>query len=241
VERRLKERLTGAAVLILLAVIFIPMILDTSVQDEIRITESNIPPRPQPMTSPRPLPAESAPPVSLLPPAAEDRAVTDISGPESPEQTIPADIIGIPDSDMITQRPQATVAPSTPPAPTPPTAPAPSTSPAPTPPTTPAPAPAAAPAPPVPGPADTASRPTASALEAWVVQLGSFASQENASSLVQQLQKEGYPAFLEELKSSSGVVYRVRVGPEVLRADAEKIQENLRTKLKLEGIVLRYP
>jgi DedD protein len=59
--------------------------------------------------------------------------------------------------------------------------------------------------------------PETTGLTAWVVQLGSFSSQENASGLVKQLQKEGYPAFLEQLDSGNGVVYRVRVGPEVLQ------------------------
>jgi DedD protein len=45
-ERRLKERLTGAAVLVMLAVIFIPMVLDNSPESVNRITETNIPPRP---------------------------------------------------------------------------------------------------------------------------------------------------------------------------------------------------
>ncbi|MFT7458394.1 MAG: DedD protein, partial [Planctomycetota bacterium] len=45
-ERRLKERLIGAAVLVMLAVIFIPMILDDSSETDVTITETNIPTRP---------------------------------------------------------------------------------------------------------------------------------------------------------------------------------------------------
>ena len=46
-ERRLKERLIGAAVLAMLAVIFIPMILDDSAQTNAPITKTNIPPPPK--------------------------------------------------------------------------------------------------------------------------------------------------------------------------------------------------
>ncbi|MFQ5659355.1 MAG: SPOR domain-containing protein [Gammaproteobacteria bacterium] len=45
-ERRLKERLIGAAVLVMLAVIFIPMLLDDSRQVDSTITHTNIPAKP---------------------------------------------------------------------------------------------------------------------------------------------------------------------------------------------------
>ncbi len=68
-QRRLKERLIGAAVLVMLAVIFIPMLLDNSAQKETEITETNIPPRPdtqfssriKPLTDPPPSPLETVP------------------------------------------------------------------------------------------------------------------------------------------------------------------------------------
>ncbi len=46
---------------------------------------------------------------------------------------------------------------------------------------------------------------------------------------------------MEPLKTTVKTVYRVRVGPELLRADADKILANIKSKMKLEGIVLRYP
>ena len=45
-EQQLKERLIGATVLVTVAVIMIPIILDDSVQKDVTITETNIPPRP---------------------------------------------------------------------------------------------------------------------------------------------------------------------------------------------------
>ena len=45
-EHRLKERLIGAAVLVMLAVIFIPMILNNASRNDTAITETNIPKRP---------------------------------------------------------------------------------------------------------------------------------------------------------------------------------------------------
>ena len=37
-------------------------------------------------------------------------------------------------------------------------------------------------------------------LSAWIIQLGSFTSEENAQSLNEKLRKSGYPAFVEPLK-----------------------------------------
>ena len=76
---------------------------------------------------------------------------------------------------------------------------------------------------------------------AWVVQLGSFSSQENASNLNLKLREAGYPAFVEPLKRQGGMAYRVRVGPELLRSDAQKMKEKLASELKIDGIVIRYP
>ncbi|MEX2353732.1 MAG: hypothetical protein WD709_06050, partial [Gammaproteobacteria bacterium] len=94
-ERRLKERLTGAAVLILLAVIFIPMILDNSVQDETRITESNIPPGPE-----TELVTRTIPPEPRNTPAEERTEVvdagsggsTDVDEADTPDEKVPASI-----------------------------------------------------------------------------------------------------------------------------------------------------
>jgi len=46
VEERLKRRLVGAVVLVSLAVIFLPMLLEQEQMGEVRIESSNIPPRP---------------------------------------------------------------------------------------------------------------------------------------------------------------------------------------------------
>jgi len=62
----------------------------------------------------------------------------------------------------------------------------------------------------------------------WVVQLGSFASQANADRLAGQLKSRGYKAFVSRLDTGSRTRYRVRVGPEQERAQAENLAERLR-------------
>ncbi len=77
---------------------------------------------------------------------------------------------------------------------------------------------------------------------AWVVQVGSFSSAKNAHALRDKLRKLGHATFVEAVKDKAGKsVYRVRVGPEVRRELAEKLQQRLVRDAKLEGIVLRYP
>ena len=76
---------------------------------------------------------------------------------------------------------------------------------------------------------------------AWVIQLASFASSANASSLETRLKSSGYSAFVEKVLGEEGYVYRVRVGPELLRADAEALRDKLDAEVKLQGMVVRYP
>lgn len=78
-------------------------------------------------------------------------------------------------------------------------------------------------------------------LAAWVVQVGSFSARDNAQQLSEKLVGLGFSAFVEEGTSGEGRIYRVRIGPELKRSNAEAIQTQLAEKAKLEGVVLRYP
>ena len=216
-ERRLKERLIGAAVLVMLAVIFIPMVLDNNSDTDVKIEKSNIPERPEENFNSRivplqksdltPLPEQE---VEKEPVLAEVEAEKPLKAPEKVEeqtveeqvkpaepQAVPEDVALVP--DKVVQQ-EASIATGS-------------------------------------ARAGTGAVGTA----AWVVQLGSFSSKDNASALNEKLRKAGYPAFVEPLKRSSGVAYRVRVGPELKRSNAEKLQKKLNKEMKIEGIVVRYP
>ncbi len=75
----------------------------------------------------------------------------------------------------------------------------------------------------------------------WVVQVGSFNQQANAIALRDKLRKHKYTAFVESIKGSSSTAYRVRVGPHVLRSDAEAQQASLAKQLNVKGVVLAHP
>ncbi|MEX2122436.1 MAG: SPOR domain-containing protein [Woeseia sp.] len=68
---------------------------------------------------------------------------------------------------------------------------------------------------------------TESATGMWAVQLGSFSDQANAERLAAELRKNGYAAFLSQLKTSSGSLNRVRVGPQKDRESAEAVASKL--------------
>ncbi|MBT5231822.1 MAG: hypothetical protein HOM11_16280 [Methylococcales bacterium] len=75
----------------------------------------------------------------------------------------------------------------------------------------------------------------------WVIQVGSFASANNAHGLTQKLQKLGYQAFEENIKTKKGEIVRVRVGPEIDIQKAKRIRGEIKSRMKLNGLVVQYP
>ena len=83
-------------------------------------------------------------------------------------------------------------------------------------------------------------QPVTSATGMWAVQLGSFSSKENAEKLAADLRKQGYAAFLSQLQTASGVLHRVRIGPQKDRASAEEMAARL-LKVDIKGQVVPHP
>lgn len=75
---------------------------------------------------------------------------------------------------------------------------------------------------------------------AWVIQLGSFSNQTNATSLVQQLQTHGFNAYMRKSNTHHGVLTRVLIGPETQRAKAQDILNQLNQKMHLKGVIVPY-
>lgn len=78
-------------------------------------------------------------------------------------------------------------------------------------------------------------------LSGWVVQVGWFSGQENAQNLRDRLRGAGFTAFMEQDVIGGKRGYRVRVGPELERADANALRERLKESLGVEGIVMAHP
>jgi DedD protein len=200
-HQRLKERLVGAAVLIVIAVVFIPMLL-TGPIDADSITKTNIPERPTEKFNSRLIPITN--PVTAntstigddttteQPPVAED--IKDEIAAKSADNLPKNSELGKSTKNRVKETPE-----------------------------------------------NKTVKDKQVGLTAWVVQLGSFSSKVNADKLNLTLRKSGFPAFVEPLEQNKEIVYRVRVGPELLRADADALLKKIKENTKLDGIVLNYP
>lgn len=205
-ERHLKERLTGATVLVLFGVIFIPMVLDNSSETQ-KSVRTVLTPKQNTEYQSRiiPVEGESVPEKNLQPIQVDSGNSIQKTRPVIPVKEVPesnnepaglnVNISAITTSNIdIEEQTETTIVPN-----------------------------------------------NSEGLSAWVIQLGSFTNQINAESLVSKLQLEGYPAYIEELIDNSESIYRVRVGPELNREDAEKLQQTLISHTGIKGIILSYP
>jgi cell division septation protein DedD len=62
----------------------------------------------------------------------------------------------------------------------------------------------------------------------WMVQLGVFRIQANAEHLAQELKGQGFHTLVSEISGSGGPLWRVRAGPVAERAAAEQLSARLR-------------
>ncbi|HEX2492333.1 MAG TPA: SPOR domain-containing protein [Steroidobacter sp.] len=85
-------------------------------------------------------------------------------------------------------------------------------------------------------PAATANAPQVSA-GGWVVQLGSFSKQATADRLAAEVRAAGRSAFVMPVRSGAVTLYRVRVGPMQERARAEAALNALKAKAPGAAIV----
>jgi DedD protein len=96
------------------------------------------------------------------------------------------------------------------------------------------------------GPAPTAATtpvetvspsPISPARAAWAVQLGSFASKDNAEILLHQLKAQGFAAYMSAGGSGAAPRYRVRIGPLSDREAAERTAARLKSLGRVSSLV----
>ena len=92
---------------------------------------------------------------------------------------------------------------------------------------------------PPPAPEEKALKP--GPLGSWVVQAGSFSSEQNALRLRDKLRDAGFVTQVEKARVAGKSHDRVRVGPFLVRADAENSEKQLLDKFSIKGRVLSYP
>ena len=220
----LKQRLVGAAVLVALAVIFVPMLLEAPEPESTPAGQLSldVPARPDLALQTRDVPLTLPPPAADVPQAGSTAAETD------PNAVATVDIDSAPRIDALDDGSAAPSAPApapampvpaTPPAPTTPPPAAPRAQPA-APPAASEPVTAAPPKPVAPAPAQ-APTPPAAASGRFVVNLGSYSNLDNAEALRKRLATRGYPLRSERIEVDGKPAQRLRAGPFRTRAEAE--------------------
>lgn len=195
----LKQRLLGAAVLIALAVIVVPMIMSGSAPKksaELETSSLAIPPAPDREFQQRVLPVDAAAQRPTAPaPSGDTIATVDTANAPAAAPTPAPVATTAPLANATTTESVPKPAPSTPSKPTP--------------------APVAA------TPEPVKPTPGQAANGRFFVHLGVYAATKNADDLVATLKKDGFPAFAEASEYQGKHGERVRVGPFEDRAAAE--------------------
>lgn len=222
----IKHRVAGAALLVFIAVIVLPLILDG---------------HPEGLQPPEAVaPADRAPPEEFVSKIQPLSMPTTTHGDPGAAQGTPAGE-GLPERKASAPAPAGAPEPST--AERPKRAPvAAVASPA---------APKVAPAAPQAAPdeqADTGERspPTkvpaaAPARRGWVVQVGVFSKPDNASRLVAQLRDAGFSAQASPTDTQSGAVTKVWVGPFDERVRAARVRADIEKAVGQKGFIAAYP
>lgn len=76
---------------------------------------------------------------------------------------------------------------------------------------------------------------------AFAVQVAVLSDVTKANAQRDSLRATGYAAFVEKLNTENGSVYRLRIGPEADRADAEKIRTAVKQRFGYDAIIVDYP
>ncbi len=206
-ETTLKQRLIGAAVIIALAVIFVPMILDGSGQEESVALNMEVPPEPTftfDSNLPDPKALDELPPMGMnessdepevnaeenkkLEPAIDEPAVenkaVEINKEAEPAPVVQAKVIEATENHIETNP----------------------------------------------------------ALSAWAIQVAAFGEKSKALALQERLLASNLSAFTESSGSGDKSVYRVKVGPELKRENADKLRDKIEKEHGLKGsFVTKHP
>jgi DedD protein len=76
--------------------------------------------------------------------------------------------------------------------------------------------------------------------QAWVIQLGSFRHKNNVNELLGKLKKNGYTTFTKPIKTKTGMLTKVFIGPELRKNALEKKLPLLKKLTNVQGKVSRF-
>lgn len=76
--------------------------------------------------------------------------------------------------------------------------------------------------------------------DAWVLQVASLSSNASAVKLRDQLQSQGYKAYIRSIKIANGEAHRVYIGPKLDKAETLQLKQEVDKKLKVNSLVLPF-
>lgn len=75
----------------------------------------------------------------------------------------------------------------------------------------------------------------------WAVQLAAVSSRADANALRDKLRANGFDGFVDSVQSGGKRLWRVRAGPQTQRADAQRVHDQIKAKLGIDGNVVSVP
>lgn len=75
----------------------------------------------------------------------------------------------------------------------------------------------------------------------FAVQLAALGSEADANALRDKLRSNGFDGFVDSVTANGKRLWRVRAGPQTQRADAVRVQEQIKAKLGISGNVVTVP
>jgi DedD protein len=190
--QKLKQRLVGATVLISLAVIFVPILLDGSVRTTTVVEQMEIPLKPVFSFEPISIPSKE----QMLAPADEIKTAPKSIKSSSNKKKEPQNYKAKAAKKLVAAQKSKKK--------------------------------------------EINKPPLKKIPAAWAVQIASFTGAGRAQVLHDRLEEAGYRSFIEKSLKGSKTYFRVKVGPEIKQAEAEKLRDQVAEGFKLEGRVVQY-
>ena len=75
----------------------------------------------------------------------------------------------------------------------------------------------------------------------YAVQLAAVSSQADANALRDKLRSNGFDGFVDSVQSGGKTLWRVRAGPQTQRADAQRVHDQIKSRLGIDGNVVAVP
>jgi cell division septation protein DedD len=75
----------------------------------------------------------------------------------------------------------------------------------------------------------------------WAVQLAALGSQTDANAMRDKLRANGFDGYVSSVQVGGKQLWQVRAGPQTQRADAQRVHDQIKAKLGIDGVVRQVP